>query len=274
MSKGRSNSLVVRTPEGIEFSILLAGPVARMLAWAIDICCISLATGLCAGLLRLFSILSQDFGLALVTLAGYLISVGYGIGCEWFWRGQTLGKRLLRLRVTDEQGLRLQFSQVVIRNLLRVVDSLPLLYLVGGVACLVSGKSQRLGDIAASTVVVRTPELSLPELERLPDDKFNSLAEHPQLAARLRQKVGRDELAIALGALLRREELEPAARVELFGELADYFRSLVRFPRESLDGVSDERYVRNVVDVVLVYPSTRHLSIASKSSLKLIGLSR
>jgi len=230
MSRRRSNSLIVRTPEAIEFSILLAGPVVRFLAWSIDISCISLATGLASALLRLFSIISLDFGIALITLAGYIISVGYGISCEWFWRGQTLGKRLLRLRVVDEQGLRLQFSQVVIRNLLRVVDSLPLLYMVGGVACLVSGKSQRLGDIAASTIVVRNPELSLPELEQLADDKFNSLAEHPHLAVRLRQKVGRDELAISLSALMRREELEPASRVELFGELANYFRSLVRFP--------------------------------------------
>lgn len=250
MSSGRRNSLIVRTPEGIEFSILLAGPVVRFLAWSIDIACISLATGTAGTLLKLFSIISRDFGMALIILANFVISVGYGIGCEWFWRGQTLGKRLLRLRVVDEQGLRLQFSQVVVRNLLRVVDSLPLLYMAGGVACLISGKSQRLGDIAASTIVVRNLEISLPELERLADDKFNSLAEHPHLAARLRQKVGRDELAIALRALLRREELEPAARVELFGELAGHFRSLVKFPHEAVDGVTDERYVRNVVDVL------------------------
>jgi uncharacterized RDD family membrane protein YckC len=207
MSSKRSNSLVVRTPEGIEFSILLAGPVVRSLAWIIDIACISLTAGTVGALLKLFSIISRDLGMALIMLAGFIISVGYGIACEWFWRGQTLGKRLLRLRVVDEQGLRLQFSQVVIRNLLRVVDSIPLLYMVGGLSCLISGKSQRLGDIAASTIVVRNLELSLPELEQLADDKFNSLAEHPHLAARLRQKVGRDELTIALRALLRREEL-------------------------------------------------------------------
>jgi hypothetical protein len=62
--------------------------------------------------------------------------------------------------------------------------------------------------------------------------------------------VGRDDLAIALRALLRREELEPVARVELFGELASHFRSLVKFPQEAVDGITDERYVRNVVDVL------------------------
>lgn len=251
MSSGRRNSLIVRTPEGIEFSLLLAGPVVRFLAWGIDMACISLITVTIGTLLKLFTIISRDLGMALILLVNFIIFLGYGIGCEWLWRGQTLGKRLLRLRVVDEQGLRLQFSQVVIRNLLRVVDSLPLLYMAGGVSCLISGKSQRLGDIAASTIVIRNPEISLPELEQLADDKFNSLAEHPHLAARLRQKVGHDELAIALRALLRREELEPAARVELFGELATHFRALVKFPHEAVDGITDERYVRNVVDVVV-----------------------
>jgi hypothetical protein len=44
---------------------------------------------------------------------------------EWRWRGQTIGKRVLRLRVVDAQGLRLHFTQVVLRNLLRFVDMLP-----------------------------------------------------------------------------------------------------------------------------------------------------
>ena len=250
MSSGRRNSLIVRTPEGIEFSILLAGPMVRFLALCIDMACVSLVTITVGSLLRLFSILSPDLGMALIILVSFIISVGYGICCDWFWFGQTLGKRLLRLRVVDEQGLRLQFSQVVVRNLLRIVDTLPLLYMAGGVACLISAKSQRLGDIAASTIVIRNPEISLPELEPLADEKFNSLSEHPHLAARLRQKVGRDELSIALRALLRREELEPAARVELFSELAEHFRSLVKFPHEAVDGVTDERYVRNVVDLL------------------------
>jgi uncharacterized RDD family membrane protein YckC len=242
--------MTVRTPEGIEFSILLAGPVVRFLAWGIDMACISLVAGTVGALLRLFSILSLDLGMALVILANFIISAGYGIGCEWLWRGQTVGKRVLRLRVVDEQGLKLQFSQVVVRNLLRVVDGIPIFYMAGGAACLLSAKSQRLGDIAASTIVVRNPEISLPEMERPDDDKFNSLAEYPHLAARLRQKVGHDDLAIALRAILRRDELEPAARLELFGELAGHFRSLVRFPHEAVDGVTDERYVRNVVEVV------------------------
>ena len=83
--------------------------------------------------------------------------------CEWYWRGQTVGKRVLKLRVMDEQALRLEFSQIVVRNLLRFVDFLPGLYLVGGTACVLSRRFQRLGDLAANTIVVRNPEVDAAE---------------------------------------------------------------------------------------------------------------
>ncbi|HTM48428.1 MAG TPA: RDD family protein [Bryobacteraceae bacterium] len=112
-----------------------------------------------------------------------MISVGYGIVCEWRWRGQTIGKRMLRLRVMDRQGLRLQPSQIVIRNLLRFADGMPAFYLLGGVTSLINRHGQRLGDIAANTVVVRTEELPPPGLSQVSKGRFNSLAGYPHLAA-------------------------------------------------------------------------------------------
>ena len=135
------------------------------------------------------------------------------------------------------------------RNLLRFVDSLPL-YFIGGLACWFSWNCQRLGDLAANTVVIRSPRLSEPDLDQLLAGKYNSLRQHPHLAARLRQRVSPGEAAIALQALVRRDEFDPAARVELFGELADHFRALIPFPAEATDGVADEQYIRNVVDVI------------------------
>jgi hypothetical protein len=58
------------------------------------------------------------------------------------------------------------------------------------------------------------------------------------------------EAAIALQSLVRRDEFDPVARVELFGELAAHFRTKAEFPAEATDGVADEQYIRNVVDVV------------------------
>jgi uncharacterized RDD family membrane protein YckC len=250
MSRTRSNTLLVKTPEGIVFSLQLAGPVTRFLAWAVDIVCIAFLYAVAGSLLGLLGFISPDFARALVVLAYFVIQIGYGIGMEWFWRGQTLGKRLLRLRVMDVQGLRLQFSQIVIRNLLRFVDILPAFYLIGGVACLASRRAQRLGDFAANTIVVRNPKVREPDLDQLLADKYNSLREHPHLAARLRQRVSPTEARIALQALLRRDELDDRARVELFDEIAALFRSRVEFPPTATDGVTDEQYVRNAVDIL------------------------
>jgi hypothetical protein len=127
---------------------------------------------------------------------------------------------------------------------------LPLLYFVGGVTCWLSRKSQRLGDIAANTVVIRISAVAEPDLGQLAAGKFNSLRQHAHLAARLRQRVSPSEAALALQALIRRDEFEPAERVDLFAQLATHFRTKVEFPSEALDGVADEQYVRNVVDVI------------------------
>jgi uncharacterized RDD family membrane protein YckC len=243
-------TLQIRTPEGIVFAQELAGPVTRFLAWAVDLMCISALVVALSWFMILLHLVSPGFGAALSAIGYFVISVGYGITCEWAWRGQTVGKRLLRLRVVDVEGMRLQFNQVVTRNLLRFVDSLPATYLVGGLVCWFNAKCQRLGDIAANTVVIRIPLVLEPDLDQLLAGKFNSLRQHPHLAARLRQSVSPAEAAVALQALLRRDELEPMARVDLFAELAEYFRAKVEFPAEATDGIADEQYVRNVVDVL------------------------
>jgi RDD family len=169
---------------------------------------------------------------------------------EWAWRGQTVGKRLFRLRVVDAESRRLQFNQIVTRNLLRFVDSLPLFYFVGGVVCWLSPRCQRLGDIAANTIVIRHPRLAEPDLDQLLAGKYNSLRQFPHLAARLRQRVAPAEAAVAFQALLRRDDFEPVARVELFADLAAHFRAKVEFPSEATDGITDEQCLRNVVDVL------------------------
>jgi uncharacterized RDD family membrane protein YckC len=250
MSVTRINALVIRTPEGIEFSMQLAGPLSRFLAWLIDAACISAVMTVVGTVLQIVVVVHRQSGLALYILATFAVATGYAMAMEWLWRGQTLGKRLLQLRVVDEQGLRLKFSQIAVRNLLRAVDSLPLFYLVGGLACLFSPRAQRLGDLAASTVVVRSPEILKPNLEKLIPDKFNSLRDQPHLAARLRQMVSPEEAHLVLRTLLRRDELDPAARVALCRELAAHFQSLVKFPDSTLEGLTDERYLRNLVDVI------------------------
>jgi uncharacterized RDD family membrane protein YckC len=246
----KSSALLIKTPEGIMFSQPLAAPVTRFLAWVIDLLIIGGLMYALASVLRFVQLISPGFGGAVLTVGYFIVSIGYAIFLEWIWRGQTIGKKLLRLRVVDAEGMRLQFDQIVTRNLVRFVDMLPALYFVGGLTCWLNPKCQRLGDIAANTVVIRTAPMAEPDLDQVLPGKFNSLRQYPHLAARLRQRVSPGEAATALQSLIRRDEFEPVSRVELFEQLAAHFQAKVEFPPEATDGVPDEQYIRNVVDVV------------------------
>ncbi len=250
MNNTKTNTLRIQTPEGIFFSLQLAGPIPRFMGWTIDAASISVIASVINVLLGALGIISRDLAAAAAVLAYFLVSIGYGILTEWYWQGQTIGKRLLRLRVMDVQGLRLRFSQVVIRYLLRFVDTLPVFYMVGGLACLISSRAQRLGDFAANTIVVWNPRISEPDLNQLLEGKYNSFHDYPHLEARLRQRVSPAAAGIALQAVLRRDDLDPQARIELFRSIALHFHNFVLFPQEATDGISDEQYVRNVVDVL------------------------
>jgi uncharacterized RDD family membrane protein YckC len=250
MLVGRVNRLPVRTPEGILFSFVLASPMTRFLAMCIDIGCVIALTSSLSVANRFVGLINPDLATAFQVVAYFGISIGYGISTEWYWRGQTLGKRLLRLRVLDEQGLKLHATQIVIRNLLRCIDMLPGLYLVGGLICLCTRRAQRLGDIAANTIVVRSPVVPEPDLRQLTTDKWNSLRAQPHLATRLRQLVAPRTAAVIVDAIVRRQDFDPAGRVHLFQQLAAYLKELVPFPPDVTEGVTDEQYVRNVADVL------------------------
>ncbi|NQT94041.1 MAG: RDD family protein [Lentisphaerae bacterium] len=247
---GTRRALTIRTPEGIVFPLVLASPLDRFLALALDRCCVILVSSVVTVILGLVGILSADLAGACWILSSFIISFGYVIALEWLWRGQTIGKRLLRLQVMDEQGLRLHFSQIVVRNLLRVVDSLPAFYLVGGIAALVGSRGQRIGDLAANTIVIRHPRIAEPDLDQVLPGKYNSFRDHPAIAARLRQNASPGEAGVALQAIARRESLDPDARVRLFRQIRQHAESLAAFPPEATEGLSDEQYVRNVVDIL------------------------
>ncbi len=247
---GRSALLRIRTPEGVEFAVPLAGPVTRCLAWLVDFLVVTALTMMLAKILGVLAAFFADAVGAVYALAYFALSTGYAMALEYFWGGRTLGKKLLGLRVADESGLRLTGRQVILRNLLRMIDNLPIFYLVGGSAAFFSRRGQRLGDLAAATVVVRDTKPRIPDLARLEPARFNSLREHAPLCARLRRKSDPRAAAAALTALLRREGYEPSARVALFRDLADYFRGLVAFPAEAVDALSDEQFVRNAVEVL------------------------
>ncbi|MEY2881978.1 MAG: hypothetical protein RLZZ15_4358 [Verrucomicrobiota bacterium] len=252
MSADRTHTVRVRTPEGVAFSFRLASPVLRAAAFLIDLAAISAAWSVIAIVIALLSLINRDAAGMGGTILFFLLSQGYGMAAEWLWRGQTIGKKVMRLRVVDARGLRLTFAQVVLRNVLRFVDGLPVFYLVGGVAALFSARAQRLGDLAADTLVIWEPAEPEPDFAALQGGKYNSLRDHPTAVSRLRHAVSPSEARAAWSALARRDLLEAEARVRLFAELAAHFRAVAAAPTEASEGVADEQFVRNVVDALYV----------------------
>jgi uncharacterized RDD family membrane protein YckC len=253
MTPSTERRLSFETAEGVTFSYQLASPLLRGLAMALDLAIVTAASSMVNGLLAALSLISRDlFGFASI-LGGFLLSFGYWIYFELKWKGSTPGKKILSLRVIDVEGRRLGLHQVVLRNLLRVVDQLPILYLVGGTTATLNRQWRRVGDLVAGTVVVREPEIGTLRLQAKTGDEghgHNSLLEQPHLAKRLRQALAPADYRLARSALARRSELAPAARLEVFSSLAERIRHLGQIPPEAVEGVADEMLVRNVVEII------------------------
>ena len=250
MTPGETMRLEVRTPEGVTFSLPLASPVVRAIALTVDLLIVTALSKLLQQVMETLILLSTDLAESLALLGQVGLVVGLLMFLEWLWGGRTPGKWLLGLRVVDERGLQLRPGQIVLRNLFRLIDMLPGFFLVGGVAATLSRRCQRLGDLAAGTLVIRERRIAEPDLDALKMDAVNSLREHPQLEARLRQQVTPVEARLALDALMRRNELDPDERLNVFHRLAEHFRAAVEFPEEVVEGLSDEQYVRDVVETL------------------------
>ena len=177
--------IAIRTPENIELSYALAGPGSRAAAYFIDllvmsVVCQMLINLLVAGFGLLMYAVGENSELwisAIATLGVFALYNGYFILLEWLLNGQTPGKRLLHIRVIKQGGYSLRFFDTLLRNLLRVVDFLPLFYGVGLTSLLLTRDSQRLGDLVAGTLVVYQepvetesllPDLPAPDESELP----------------------------------------------------------------------------------------------------------
>jgi uncharacterized RDD family membrane protein YckC len=156
----RRDGLVVATPERVAFEYAVAGLGSRFLAQAIDVALLLVLFLFLSLAALLLNSLSGDGRLALLVwvILSFALFLLYFPILEGIWGGQTVGKRLLRLRVLGDRGEPVTVTQVAIRNLIRVVDFLPFFYGIGIVTLFVQGGSKRLGDFAAGTVVVRDRE--------------------------------------------------------------------------------------------------------------------
>jgi uncharacterized RDD family membrane protein YckC len=144
------------TPEGVEITLRLAGPVPRALAFGIDL---AIRGGVYLALTPLAGL--AGIGTGLLLLALFLLEWLYPVFFE-LRSGATPGKRALGLLVVHADGTPVAPSASLLRNLLRGVDFLPVLYGVGLVACLVDRDFRRLGDLAAGTLVIHREPPPLP----------------------------------------------------------------------------------------------------------------
>src|SRR5438309_6959719 len=166
-----SDDLVISTPERVAFQYEIAGIGSRFLAQILDSLVITVIliaiTILATSMGGLFG--SGELALLIEIILGFILLAGYFLISEAAWNGQTLGKRAARLRVVGDHGEPLTLGQAAIRNLVRIVDFLPVFYAIGMLTLFINGRGKRLGDFAAGTLVVRDRErVSLYDLSTAP----------------------------------------------------------------------------------------------------------
>jgi uncharacterized RDD family membrane protein YckC len=156
--------LEVETPDHVVLRYDLAGGGNRGFAALVDFV---IATLVFAGAEFGSGLIAARFGIigaqliGVLTLITFAVAWSYFVLLEWLWQGQTVGKRLYGLRVIRDDGAPAGFVAVLIRNLVRIVDFLPAFYGLGLLMIIGTSRSQRLGDLAAGTYVVRAPRPQL-----------------------------------------------------------------------------------------------------------------
>jgi uncharacterized RDD family membrane protein YckC len=259
-----SDVVTVRSPEGVELELPIAGPAPRIAAYSIDLALIlvmlvavlvtfalaqpaaswfaerfaSWRTRAAAGDSKSMAIMAPLL-LAFV-LATYFGELVYFSLWEIATRGLTPGKYLVGLRVVGREGQPVDAKAVLTRNVLRAVDVLPSAYAIGLVAMLTSKYGQRLGDHAAGTLVIRTDRVAAPEALVLPPDLEPLALSREQLAV-----LGARELTLVRGTLRRLHETQDAQRRALLRQVANTLAA--RLGVELSDSEKPERFLQQVL---------------------------
>ena len=235
----------VELTEGVAIRLRTAGPMVRMLAITIDILIqfgtLLLLFFLFAMILGLLGIDDDEvagIGAGLFLLTVFALFWGYFIYFEHGKRNATPGKRCLGIRVARFSGAPPSLGQVVIRNLLRIIDFMPMIpitpfmplpsYGFGLVACALTRNFQRLGDLAADTVVIYN--------DRLPQRSERSFDIQP-IAPQI--------------ALTREEQLSLASFVDRIGDWSDERRRELADILEPITGATGEEGVRRLLGIGL-----------------------
>jgi uncharacterized RDD family membrane protein YckC len=145
-------------PGGIELEAQLVGPIPRFLAFIVDLA----IRGLILFILSMVMIPFGRAGTGFWYITLFLIEWFYPVVFEVFRRGQTPGKKMLGISVVHDDLTPITFGTSMLRNLLRSVDFLPFFYVLGLITMVSNGRFQRLGDLAAGTLVISVKESKVP----------------------------------------------------------------------------------------------------------------
>ncbi|MEM7576733.1 MAG: RDD family protein [Planctomycetota bacterium] len=234
----------ITTPERVTFYRRPAELPTRAIAWLLDQLLVMLLRIAAAS--ALFGLGDVGIGLWLVVLL--VLDFGYFTLLEWRWSGQTPGKRAMKLRVVSATGARLDAGDLLLRNLLRPIDSLPFTMAVGGTVAWIDPYRRRLGDLLAGTLVVRDIKAELPKAMFEAGQRANSFEADTSIRRRILARVNREERDLLMDLVQRRDQLEPAVRAKLFAEANTYFSQ--RFALPEAEHLSDEQAVLNLALVV------------------------
>lgn len=208
--------LTITTPEGVQVDLALAGIGSRFLATMLDV--LILATVALVGAVVAGVLFEGGILVLVLSVGGFLLLFGYDVLFEVRAQGRTPGKRATGLRVVRDTGAPVTFLTSAIRNVLRPIDFLPAVYGIAMITIFVTRHNQRLGDLAAGTLVVR--------------ERTAAPAPDPPVAGERAygwdtSGVTAEDLAVVRAFLARRATLNPGARAGLASELADRLRTKV-----------------------------------------------
>jgi len=241
---GGGRGRLVLTPEQVEIRLEPAGAGRRFVALVIDLTLIVSASAFVSQVTLLA--LPPALGTLARALVLLTLSWGYHVWFEVRRQGQTPGKRVAGIRVVDGRGLPLGLEQSFVRNVVRVLDALPVGYAVGCAASLVDGERRRLGDRAADTLVVRERPPVEHDRRTSGARAFNSLRTK-HFARVARQRVSLEEREFLAELCRRAEGLEDRARYELMEDVGRHYRAKLDIEDPRLSG---ENLVRGLTGVL------------------------
>ncbi|HEV3276528.1 MAG TPA: RDD family protein [Terriglobia bacterium] len=234
-----ADHLIIETPEQISLDLPLAGIGSRFLALALDTLIQLGAASVIVAVWFSLSALGIVGGPAskgrlwfsvLTVVAAFLLYYGYFGFFEAIWNGQTPGKRYTHLRVVKNNGQPISVYDSVTRNLVRIVDSVPGIYVIGILAALLSSQSRRLGDYVAGTVVIRELPVERPAQ---PGAATEPAGEKPgNVVSVYAAGLSDEEFQLIEAFLLRRNQLSGAVRSSIAGQITAQIATRLGIPRE------------------------------------------